>query len=195
MTNDEDWRKQEPLGEITCGSTRCDKNLHCFRKIRPRIGETYRNIVCHECGANLIDWERIDKKDLKDIEYTFNSLRCEMIRHHFWHVDIDVKAINSARKKGLLIIREQVRKRLEKSIRPPSKAIYRDGMQTPFSGDIIFYAQHSTSSCCRKCIEEWYGIDRNRPLSDEEIRYFIEIIMLYITHRLPELTENGENMG
>jgi len=189
----EDWLAQEPLEErITCSSTRCDRDLHCFRKIRPRLGQTYRNTVCYQCGADLINWDRLDKKDLKDVQYTFASLKREMIRHHFWHIDIDENALMKARKAGLLKIRNQLRKRLERSLMPPSKEIFRDGWQTPFSGDIIYYAQHSTSTCCRKCVEEWYGINKNRSLTGEELEYFIELIMLYIHHRLPDLTENGE---
>jgi hypothetical protein len=189
---DEDWRTQEPLEEITCSSSRCDRNLHCFRKIRPRIGQTYRNAVCNQCGADLIDWDRLDRKDLMDVQYTFESLKREMIRHHFWHVEIDSKSIHKARRAGLSKIREQVRKRLERYLKSPSRQIFRDGSQTPFSGDIIFYAQHSTSTCCRKCVEEWYGIPKTQSLSEEEMEYFIELIMLYIRSRLPELGEDGE---
>jgi hypothetical protein len=194
MISNEDWRKQEPLEEVTCSSTRCGSNLHCFRRIRPRPGQTYRNGICYQCGANLIDWERLDKKDLNDVEYTFNSLKYEMIRHHFWHTGIDEKAMKKARKMGIEKIKNRVQKRLETYLKPSSKNIFRDGMQTPNFGDIIFYAQHATSSCCRKCVEEWYGIDRNRPLTDDEMRYFIELIMLYIRFRLPDLTEIGEKV-
>jgi hypothetical protein len=193
----EDWRTQEPLEErITCSSTRCDRGLHCFRKNfkkrRPRPGETYRNVVCNQCGAALIDWDRLDKKDLSDVQYTFESLKKEMIRHHFWHVEINVDVIRKAERAGLRKIRDNVRKRFEKALKPPSKQIYHDGWQTPFSGDIIFYAQHSTSTCCRKCVEEWYGIDKNRSLTEDEMNYFIELIMLYIQHRLPDLSIKGE---
>lgn len=190
--NDEDWRVQEPLKEkIGCSSSKCDKDLHCFRKIRPRHGQTYRNRVCHQCGVNLIDWDRLDKKDLSDVEYTFSSLQKELIRHHFWHIDIDEKAVANARKIGLLKIETRTRNLLERCLRPPHDKIWRDGYQTPYSGNIIFYAQHSTSTCCRKCLEEWYGIDKNRSLTDEEMDYFIELIMRYICYRLPDLTKEG----
>jgi len=52
----------------------------------------------------------------------------------------------------------------------------------------------ATSSCCRKCMNEWYDIDRNRPLTDEEIDYFLELIMLYIKDRLSTLPEIGESV-
>jgi len=188
---DADWRTQGKLEKIGCSSTRCDKDLHCFRKIRPGRGQTYRNVVCHQCGINLIDWERLDKRDLGDIEYTFTSLQREMIRHHFWHIDIDENAITRARKAGFSKIKTRIHNLLERSLRPPHNEIWRDGYQTPYSGDIIFYAQHSTSTCCRKCLEEWYGIDRTRRLTDEELSYFAELIIRYIRYRLPDLAEEG----
>jgi hypothetical protein len=194
---DEDWRTQEPLKEkIGCSSTRCDQDLHCFRKIRPGRGQKYRNVICHQCGVNLIDWDRLDKRDLGDVEYTFTSLQRELIRHHFWHINIDEKAIARARKAGFTKIKTRIKNLLERSLRPPHNEIWRDGYQTPYSGDIIFYAQHSTSTCCRKCLEEWYGIDRNRRLTDEELSYFAELIMRYISYRLPDLADEGiKTMG
>jgi hypothetical protein len=193
---DEDWRTQEPLKEkIGCSSTRCDKGLHCFRrqfkKQRRLPSQTYRNGTCYKCGADLIDWERLDKKDLKDVEYTFTSLQHEMIRHHFWHINIDAKTVSKARRAGMLKIKTQLYNRLEKTLKPPHKEIWHDGYQTAYSGDIIFYAQHSTSTCCRNCIEEWYGIDRNRSLTDDEVNYFAELIMRYIRYRLPDLADEG----
>ncbi len=189
-----DWTREEPLEEITCRSTDCSSGLHCFRRYRPKKekGETARNVVCNQCGANLIDWNRLDKKDLNDVKYTFEALTKEMVRHHYWHVEIDELAKKKAQSLGSVKLREWVRLRLNSKLAPPSKDIFRDGTQTPKSGNIVFYAQHSTSTCCRKCLEEWYGIDRNRSLKPEEEDYFIELIMLYIHHRLPELTQSGE---
>jgi len=43
-------------------------------------------------------------------------------------------------------------------------------------------------------MNEWYDIDRNRPLTDEEIDYFLELIMLYIKDRLSTLPEIGESV-
>ena len=57
-------------------------------------------------------------------------------------------------------------------------------MQTPFSGNVIYYAQHATATCCRKCIEAWHGIGRECHLTEEEIAYFAELMMHYIETRL-----------
>ena len=192
--NSEDWRKEEPLRVITCTSTDCNKDLHCFRRVRPRKGMSYRYGVCFQCGADLIDWDRIDKRDLADVDYTFKSLKYEMVRHHFWHKEIPENVEKKARKTGLNGLRIWTSKRLEKYLKPPVEELFRDGTQTPKTGNIVYYAQYATSSCCRKCMNEWYDIDRARPLTDEEVAYFTELIMLYIQDRLPTLPEIGESM-
>lgn len=185
------WRKVTPVKrKISCKMADCEYDLHCFRRIRP-IGKTYRNIVCNQCGADLIDWNRIDRRDLTDVDYTFKALKHEMVRHYFWHIDIDDKILKKAQRKGINGLLIWTKKRLDKYLRPPSKKIYPwDGTQTPKTGNIVYYAQYATSTCCRLCLEEWYGIDRHRPLSDEETDYFLELIMMYVREKLPNLSTN-----
>lgn len=181
-----DWLEDEPLGKITCTSTDCEHDLHCFQRKRPK-NETYRNVVCIGCGANLINWDRLDQLDPSDIEYTVRSLNLELWRYHYWHKSIDEKAILSARKRGIDELVPWTVKKLKTAVGRPRNELWRDGTQTPLTGDIVFYAQHATACCCRKCLEEWYGIDRNRPLKSEEIDYFSELIMHYIHRKLPNL--------
>lgn len=83
----------------------------------------------------------------------------------------------------------QTEQRIRKSVgdaNPPY-----DGRQTPKSGNALFYAQHATATCCRKCVEEWHGIPRGVPLSQETVSYFTELLMLFVGERLPELEEDG----
>lgn len=188
-----DWQETKPLGTITCSSYNCEQDLHCFRQKRPR-DKSYRNGRCVACNVSLIDWERLDRHAISDSGYTVNALKNEYIRHSYWHKTVDERAINHARRKGLVLLSEAVIKRLEKYLRPPSAAIFRDGTQTPLSGNIIYYAQHATATCCRKCAEEWHGIDRKRALTTEELGYMADLIMLYIKERLPGLTTDGEKV-
>ena len=195
MTNaNMDWNTEELLAKVTCSSYDCERDLHSFRRRRPR-GQSYRSEQCVACGAQLVDWQRLDQHDLKDVENTFRSLEREMIRHHFWHKPFDTKALNHAKGKGTSGLREAAEHRLRKYVGLPSSQLFRDGMQTPRSGNVIYYAQHATATCCRKCIEAWHGIDREIPLMDEEIGYMRELIMKYIQKRLPELPRVGSRMG
>ena len=117
-----------------------------------------------------------------------------MFRHHYWRIEIDETAVNHARKKGLDEVRIWAVNRLDKRVSAPSKALFRDGMQTPLHGRVVYYAQHATASCCRKCMEEWHGIDRNQFLTEDQINYLTELIMLYIRGRLPTLSQHVETI-
>jgi len=189
MKKDENIKnKLEPL-KITCTSANCEMGLHCFKatkklKIANQVGQ------CRICGAKLIDWSRVHNRNLADANYTFTSLKYEMWRHYYWHLDMDQKAINHAKRKGINGMKIAVEKRIRNSVGEASP--YWDGRQTPKGGNSIYYAQHATATCCRKCIESWHGIPRGFALTEEQIAYFVELIMLYIKERLPNLTEHGE---
>jgi hypothetical protein len=189
----------EPL-DIHCTSSDCENGLHCFRQTRKMAkanisgsgGLNGLGGQCRSCGATLVDWSRVYKRDLSDVAYTFTALKYELMRHHFWHVEIDQKAINHARRKGMVGMRIAAEKRLRDSV--ASEHPFHDGWQTPKSGNAIYYAQHATASCCRTCIEEWHGIPSGRELTEAEIAYLTELVMFYIADRLPSLTRDGEKV-
>ena len=90
-----------PLG-MTCTSTDCHNDLHFFRPkpdrtrklelgadpmnniipLQPRLMEEShpprRQVSnrgpCRVCGADLIDWERVTRRDLVDVAHTFQAL-------------------------------------------------------------------------------------------------------------------------
>lgn len=181
-------KARTPL-KITCTSSDCDSGLHCFKattkmKARNECGR------CRECGAELVAWARLHRRDLKDVEHTFEALKHELIRHHFWHKPIDQKAVNHARRKGKKRLYSDVTKRIRRALGAAEPN--RDGRQTPLKDNVIYYAQHATASCCRRCAEYWHGIPTGRPLTDGEIDYLSALVRMYIDERLPRLTEDGE---
>jgi len=183
-------KKLEPL-KVRCTSSNCDSGLHCFLASRKMLKEN-RNGQCRSCGISLIDWKRIHQHNVNDVGYTFSSLKKELVRHHFWHLDIDIKASNHARRKGKSGMVEAIDKRIKKYLAPAEPPF--DGRQTPKSGNSIFYAQHATGTCCRKCVQEWHGVNKGVELSPEQVSYFSRLIMLFIEERLPYLTEHGEKI-
>lgn len=182
--------KSPPPLDIVCTSADCESGLHCFRATK-RMLRLNQQGACRECGATLVDWARVHKKDLGDAVHTIRMLEYELVRHHFWHAKIDLKAINHARRKGRAGLRMATENRIRKSV--GVRTVF-DGRQTPKTGNTIYYAQHATASCCRKCIEEWHGIPVDRVLSDLEIKYLADLCTLYIEKRLPQLTEKGERV-
>jgi len=66
----------------------------------------------------LIDWSRVYQQDPADASYTFEALKYERIRHYFWHIEIDIQAVNHARRKGALGLYAATEQRLRKAIGP-----------------------------------------------------------------------------
>lgn len=188
-SNPSEGRKPLAPLKIKCTDTNCEADKHCYLATRA-MARTKAVGSCRSCGAKPVDWDRVHARDLRDARYTFRMMRTELIRHVFWHVEIDAKAVNHARRKGKKGMRDAAERRIRTSV--ASAAPVRDGRQTPFHGNALYYAQHATATCCRRCIEEWHAIPRNRALEPEEIAYLARLMTLYIDERLPQLTEDGE---
>jgi len=183
--------KLTPLG-FTCSSTECPNGLHYFGGKRKKNDNPIGS--CQDCGADLIDWERVRKQDLADFEYKLKSLKKEFIRHKYWeHVPIKESAVLRARRKGLLRTRASAERILRRLVGPANP--YRDGHQTPYqSDDIENYGQHATACCCRKCIELWHGVPQGRDLTDEETSYLVDLVMEFVKYKLPTLSRDGEDI-
>lgn len=55
-----------------------------------------------------------------------------------------------------------------------------DGKQTPMKGHPVFIAQHATASCCRDCLQKWYGVPKGRELSEREQSAIVAVLMAWI---------------
>jgi Domain of unknown function (DUF4186) len=184
-----EFKKPPPL-EIKCTFTDCANDLHCFKGHKRMAAEARGK--CRACGADLVDWGRVHRRDTKDAAYTFEALQHELIRHHHFHKRIDDDAIRHARRKGRVKLREAVRARLERYLAPAAPV--RDGFQTPFEGNTIYYAQHATACCCRTCLEYWHNIPKGRSLTAREFEYCATLIDLYLELRLADLKDEPENI-
>ncbi|MCL0058952.1 DUF4186 family protein [Dehalococcoidia bacterium] len=165
----------------------CENGLHSFFKSPLKNSEGYPR--CRNCGKDIIHWKKLHIRDLKNIDFVISELRKEWWRNYWWEVEIDEKAISHALRKNSNELYVLVRKRIEKSVGivyefRGRKQPYRDGYQIPYKGNIIYYAQHATATCCRKCIECWHGIPQGRNLNNEEIEYLTMLVMKYIRRKL-----------
>ena len=59
-----------------------------------------------------------------------------------------------------------------------------DGQQTPMRGHPVFIAQHATATCCRGCLEKFYGIERGRELTPREQCFACDVIMAWIGRQM-----------
>ena len=80
--------------------------------------------------------------------------------------------------KGIDTIRNHAYDFINKRLAP--KDIPNDGKQTPMHGHPVFIAEHATATCCRDCLYKWHHIVKNKELTNEEIDYIVNIIMLWI---------------
>ena len=184
-----------PLKIVTCSSTDCANDLHCFKKSR-KAAERHLGARCYECGVDLIDWPRLHLRDVSDAQFTIKSLRNELIRHYYWHVPISARLVDNARRKGRVRMAIAIDKRIRSSVGDlPDNW---DGRQTPLENskdaNVMNFGQHAVAACCRKCIETWHGIPKDRALAEVEVRYLSELVFLYVVERLPFLTERGERV-
>ena len=108
-------------------------------------------------------------------ENVIRRLSASTFRSRFHLKDKDIEYI---RKKGLEEIRNHAYDFLEERLRP--SYIENDGKQTPMRNHPVFIAQHATATCCRGCLEKWHGIRKGRELSEEEIEYMVNLIMVWI---------------
>jgi hypothetical protein len=178
-----------PISELTpfnigCGSSKCEEGFHCFRMTPKQIERAGETGQCKSCGAKLVNWNRINRRDSRDAEFIFASLRNELFRHVYWHIKIDDMAIAKARQLGPLGLSEAIEARMKDKIGIANP--YRKGV-TPYTGNIIYYAQHATATCCRRCLQYWYNIPEGRPINKRELKFTTDLIELYIKERLPEL--------
>lgn len=180
-----------PKLEITCSSTHCEVGLHYFGAAR-RKKSRFQVGLCKDCGADLVDWSRVHKRVVTDVEYTVEMLKRECWRHDWWHREIDIRAQNHARRKGRLILKEYCRALLAKRV--GSVEPFRDGAQTPKKENVVFYAQHATGTCCRKCLEYWHGIRKGTAVSAGQLDYLTELIMRFVLERMPDLGDHPEKV-
>src|SRR5260370_15485622 len=142
----------KPL-KIKCTSSDCTNNLHCFLVTRKLVAEGKKG-CCRYCGTDLVNWERVHRRSITDVQFTFEAFRLEMIRHYFWHTPMTTRAINHARRKGKIALRPFATGQLSKLVGSVRHA--REGYQTPretsAKANSIHFAQHATACCCRKCI-------------------------------------------
>ncbi len=199
VENFADWKKPPPplKKRITCTSTKCEAGLHSFQtnmrlKVNRDAKKSYRNGSCNCCGEdNLVDWERIDKRNFDDSDYLVSRLKLEMFRKNYWENPFDDIAIKKLKNKSFSDLEMNVKKVLKKTLTKPRHEQLRDGSQTKLSGNVIFYAQHATATCCRKCMEEWHNVSVNDTINNENLQYAIDLVMLYLKKRLPSICKSN----
>lgn len=90
--------------------------------------------------------------------------------------------IDYINEKGIDKIRKHAFDFINKRLAPA--VIPNDGKQTPMKGHPVFIAQHACACCCRGCLEKWHHIPKGRNLTDKEINYIVNLLMMWISKDL-----------
>lgn len=176
--------------EYNPSKSRCSEGLHTF--FRSPLVNSDGHPCCRRCGADCVNWSLLHRRDPEDSKSVISELRKEYWRDSWFRHDVDLRATNHALRKGRRLLREHAKNRIRRSV-GPSKP-YRDGFQTSYTGNIIYYAQHAVAACCRSCIEVWHGIPNGKELTDQDIAYLVQLVMCYVDTVMPNLGEEGVYM-
>ena len=109
------------------------------------------------------------------IKNIFDRLSKSKFRSSFHLKDKDILYIED---KGINKIRNHAYDFVTKRLADTSNVT--DGKQTPMKGHPVFIAQHATGTCCRRCLEKWHHIRKNKNTTDDDIKYVVDIIMSWM---------------
>lgn len=112
---------------------------------------------------------------MKDLNIVLDSLSKSKFRSSF---HIRKYMLPYIKEKGLDQIESHAYDFINKRLKPAN--ILNDGKQTPMKGHPVFIAQHACGCCCRGCLEKWHQIPKGRELTDEEVKYIVNLIMMWL---------------
>ena len=116
----------------------------------------------------------------RNIESLLNSLSRSKFRGSF-HLNQKMK--DYVKEKGFDKIKLDATDLITKRLAPENPI--NDGKQTPMKQvHPIFIAQHATGCCCRGCLEKIHGIKKGHVLTNEEIDYVVNVLMLWIQREM-----------
>ena len=118
---------------------------------------------------------------MRELDDLFTALARSKFRHRFRLNKSDQAYL---RDKSLAVVLEHGRRFVVERLAPARPRS--DGRQAPMRGHPIFVAQHATATCCRGCLSRWHNIEKNRPLSEVEVDYVLDVLRRWL---------QGQNVG
>ena len=111
----------------------------------------------------------------RDIDELFAALGRSKFRSRF---RLSGKEAAYLRHKGLAAVLEHARDFVTTRLADANPA--NDGRQTPMRNHPVFVAQHATGTCCRKCLQKWHDIPKDKPLTEEQIDYVVKVLARWL---------------
>lgn len=113
-----------------------------------------------------------------DQEQIWSRLQRSTFRSRFALTPKDREYLHA---KGLAVVLSHAEDFIARRLAPALPV--KDGKQTPWRGHPVFVAQHATATCCRGCLEKWYGIPRGVPLTAAQQERVKGMIALWLERR------------
>ena len=113
------------------------------------------------------------------IEEALERLSSSSFRAKFRLSDKDRNYIAT---KGLNTIRSHCEDFVRDRLAPAD--IPNDGKQTPMRGHPVFIAQHACACCCRGCLNKWYKVKKDTPLTEIQQKKIVNLLMAWIEKQL-----------
>ena len=108
---------------------------------------------------------------MRDMDELFMALGRSKFRSRFRRSGKEAAYL---KQKGIGTILEHARDFISKRLAQANPV--NDGRQTPMRNHPVFIAQHATGTCCRKCLEKWHHISKDKPLTEEQIDYILQVL-------------------
>ena len=113
---------------------------------------------------------------MNDIDNILIKLQNSKFRNSF-HLNNKMKEY--VKERGLEVVREHAFHFINERLKP--KYIENDGKQTPMRQvHPVFIAQHACACCCRSCLYQWHHINKDKELTDKEVKYIVDLLMRWI---------------
>lgn len=113
---------------------------------------------------------------MRDLEDVFAGLARSIFRRKFRLREPERKYLQD---RGMDVVLSHASRFVDERLAPASPA--NDGKQTPYRRHPVFVAQHATATCCRGCLEKWYGIPRGKELTVEEKQIVLAAIERWLS--------------
>lgn len=177
---------------MRCGDADCEHGTHAFndphrdyqRKGRGR--HFLEAGVCKACGADVVAWDRVHRRDIEDIEHTFASLRKESIREEFWQRPLNDASTVQFEQLGMQGIEALVRPTLLRILGHEPKSGWAF-QQVPTADTNITsaleYAQHAVAACCRRCAWHWHDVPQDGDIQPRQLQYLGDLVIAFIRRR------------
>lgn len=118
---------------------------------------------------------------MQTVEEALEKLSKSAFRSRF---HLSAKDRQYVSEKGIETIRLHARDFVKDRLAPGF--IPNDGRQTPMRGHPVFIAQHACACCCRGCLNKWYRVPKDVPLSEKQQEKIVKLLMAWIEKEIKQ---------